>query len=227
MVSSPPKALVLWGGLEDHHPREGAERVAALLGEQGIVAEITNDYSSLKDCLALGVSLVVFAVTADSIAPQYLEALQAAVSSGVGLAGYHGGIAASFPAAAQTFFFMGGCKWVAHPGGIVDYRVEIVKPDDPVVAGIPSFAYRSEQYYLLVDPAVDVLAVTTFSGREAPWIAGVRMPVVFKKRFGSGRIFYSSLGHHLSEFDVPEMRTILSRGLAWAAGVGFDSPSGP
>jgi hypothetical protein len=85
------------------------------------------------------------------------------------------------------------------------------------MAGIGGFDYRSEQYYMHVDPAIEVLATTTFSGAHARWIEGVVMPVVWKHRYGKGRVFYSSLGHVAAEFAVPEMRTILQRGLLWAA----------
>jgi type 1 glutamine amidotransferase len=68
-----------------------------------------------------------------------------------------------------------------------------------------------------VDPSNEVLATTTFTGAHAPWIEGVVMPVVWKRKHGKGRVFYSALGHVAKEFDVPEMRTILKRGLLWAA----------
>ena len=68
-----------------------------------------------------------------------------------------------------------------------------------------------------VDPTNEVLATTTFSGEHLPWIEGVVMPVAWKRRYGRGRVFYSSLGHVAQEFDVPEMRTILHRGMLWAA----------
>ena len=84
--------------------------------------------------------------------------------------------------------------------------------------GISDFDYTSEQYYLHVDPANEVLATTTFSGEHAYWIDGVVMPVVWKRRYGRGRIFYSSsLGHKAEEFDVPEMATMIRRGMNWAA----------
>ena len=83
--------------------------------------------------------------------------------------------------------------------------------------GLSSFPYHSEQYYMHFDPSVEVLATTRFSGEHAPWIEGVVMPVVWKRRHGAGRVFYSSLGHVTAEFAVPEMRTILERGLLWAA----------
>jgi len=85
------------------------------------------------------------------------------------------------------------------------------------MAGLSSFEYRSEQYYMHVDPANEVLATTTFTGEHAPWTEGVVMPVVWKKRYGQGRVFYCSLGHRAYELDVPELRTILTRGMLWAA----------
>ena len=72
-------------------------------------------------------------------------------------------------------------------------------------------------YYMHVDPANEVLATTTFTGEHAPWIEGVVMPVVWKKRYGEGRVFYCSLGHRAYELDVPEIRTMLTRGMLWAA----------
>ena len=66
-------------------------------------------------------------------------------------------------------------------------------------------------------PSNEALATTTFAGEHASWIDGVVMPVVWKRTYGKGRVFYSSLGHAASAFAVPEMHTILKRGLKWAA----------
>ena len=69
-----------------------------------------------------------------------------------------------------------------------------------------------------VDPSNHVLATTTFGKtNEAPWVNGCVMPVVWKRLFGQGRVFYSSLGHVAKDFDVPEARTIMQRGLLWAS----------
>jgi type 1 glutamine amidotransferase len=83
--------------------------------------------------------------------------------------------------------------------------------------GIQSFEHTSEQYYLNYDPAVEVLATTTFTGEHHPWRRGVVMPVVFTTSHGEGKIFYSSLGHSPDELELPHVRTILRRGLVWAA----------
>jgi type 1 glutamine amidotransferase len=113
--------------------------------------------------------------------------------------------------------FMTGGQWVAHPGNVIDYRVNISRPDDAVMAGLSDFNYLSEQYYMHVDPSNEVLATTTFSGAHAEWIDGVVMPVVWKRRHGQGRVFYSALGHVSAEFKVPEMATLFERGMLWAA----------
>jgi type 1 glutamine amidotransferase len=138
------------------------------------------------------------------------------VRGGVGLAGYHGCMGDAFRDSVDYQFMCGG-QWVAHPGNVIDYRVDVTKPDDPIMQGISSFPYHSEQYYMHVDPSNEVLATTTFSGEHAPWIKGVVMPVVWKRKHGLGRVFYSSLGHVSAEFGVPEMKTILERGMLWAA----------
>jgi hypothetical protein len=112
---------------------------------------------------------------------------------------------------------MTGGQWVAHPGNIISYRVNIIDRNDPITVGIEDFDYVSEQYYMHVDPSNRVLATTTFSGDYCYWIQGVQMPVVWKRRHGRGRVFYSSLGHVAAEFSVPEMATLFRRGMRWAA----------
>ena len=115
--------------------------------------------------------------------------------------------------------YMTGGQWVAHPGGQIDFEVNIVNNDDPVTQGLSDFKMHSEQYYMHVDPINDVLATTTFSDEYDDWIKGVVMPVVWKKMFNEGRVFYSSLCHQASDFDVPEALEIMKRGIFWATGI--------
>ena len=112
---------------------------------------------------------------------------------------------------------------MAHPGNIIDYRVNIISRQDPITTGIPDFDMRSEQYYMHVDPSNEVLATTTFKGDIVSWIEGVIMPVVWKRKWGRGAVFYCSLGHLAKDFDVPEAREIVRRGLLWATQSGTAS----
>jgi len=113
--------------------------------------------------------------------------------------------------------FMVGGQWVEHPGGIINYTVNIIKPEDPIVEGLSDFKMNSEQYYMHVDPGNEVLATTTVGGDPYPWVAGTVMPVVWKRKYGEGRVFYSSLGHVATDFNVPECKEIVRRGMLWAA----------
>ena len=124
-------------------------------------------------------------------------------------------MAAAFRDSVEYQFMVGG-QWVAHPGNIVDYTVHISDHDDPITAGLGDFEMHSEQYYLHVDPSNTVLATTTFDGAYHDWIVGVVMPVVWRRRWGKGRVFYCSLGHVAADFDVLEAREIVRRGLLWA-----------
>ncbi|MDB5529618.1 MAG: hypothetical protein JWR51_2721 [Devosia sp.] len=210
------EALIVWGGWSGHEPEQCAAIIKTMLEEDGFKVYVENTTEAFADPSIKDLSLIVPIFTMSKIEKEEVSNLVAAVQGGVGLAGYHGGMGDAFRDAVDYQFMVGG-QWVAHPGNIIDYRVDITRSDDPVMAGVDSFAYRSEQYYMHVDPSNEVLATTTFNGDHAYWINGVTMPVVWKRKHGEGRVFYSSLGHVASEFKVPQMNTILRRGMNWAA----------
>lgn len=211
------EALIVWGGWSGHEPEQGANIIAGMLEEEGFKVYLENSTEAFADPAIADMSLIVPIYTMSKIEKEELLNLTKAVEGGVGLAGYHGGMGDAFREAVEYQFMVGG-QWVAHPGNILDYHVDVTKPEDPIMAGLPArFPYRSEHYYMHVDPSNEVLATTTFTGDHAYWIDGVVMPVVWKRKHGKGRVFYSSLGHVASEFQVPEMNTIMRRGLLWAA----------
>lgn len=211
------RALIVWGGWPGHQPEQGAAAVAALLRGSGFDVRVEEGTAVLADPSVRSLDLVVPVCTMMTAQKPEIENLCAAVEGGVGLGGYHC-MADAFRSESRYQFMVGG-QFVAHPGNIIDYRVDIVRPDDPVMQGIEGFAYRSEQYYLHVDPSNEVLATTRFSGEHAYWTRDVVMPVVWKRRHGKGRVFYTSLGHVPAELEHPQARRILERGLLWAAGV--------
>ena len=210
------KAMIVWGGWPGHDPDLCASIMRGWLVEDGFDVRIETTTAAFLDPAIHKLDLIVPIYTMSKIEKPEVANLTAAVLGGVGLGGHHGGMCDAFRDSVD-FQFMCGGQWVAHPGNIIDYRVDVARPDDPIMTGIKSFDYRSEQYYMHVDPANAVLATTTFDGEHAPWTKGVVMPVVWKKMFGKGRVFYCSLGHRAYELDVPELRTMLRRGLVWAA----------
>ncbi|MEO9298184.1 ThuA domain-containing protein [Devosia alba] len=209
-------ALIVYGGWSGHEPEECAAIYRRWLHEDGYSVRTATETSAFADPSIHELSLIVPIFTMSKIEKDELENLTKAVEGGVGLAGHHGGMSDAFRDAVDYQFMVGG-QWVAHPGNIIDYTVDVADPLDPIMAGIKSFAYRSEQYYMHVDPSNQVLATTTFSGEHASWIEGVVMPVAWKRMHGKGRVFHSTLGHVAKEFEVREMATMMRRGMNWAA----------
>jgi type 1 glutamine amidotransferase len=211
------KALMVWGGWEGHEPKQCVDIFAPFLREQGYDVEISNTLDAYLDSAKMqALSLIVPVWTMGTITREQEAGLLEAVKSGIGIAGWHGGMGDSFRNNTEYQFMVGG-QWVAHPGGVIDYDVNIIDHDDPITAGLKDFHMHSEQYYMHVDPANEVLATTTFGGEHAPWINGTVMPVAWKRMWGAGRVFYASLGHVAKDFEVLEARTIVQRGMLWAS----------
>lgn len=209
-------ALIVWGGWEGHTPKASAAVVADMLTRHGFDVTVADSTAAFAAPDLGARDLIVPMITMSTIEKAELDNLTAAVRAGSGLAGCHGMMCDSFRNEPEYQFMTGG-QWVSHPGNIIDYRVNITATDDPVMAGLSDFDYRSEQYYMHVDPSNRVLATTRFSGEFLADVAGVVMPVVWQRHYGKGRVFYSALGHTSVEFAVPEMATIFERGALWAA----------
>ncbi|MBD3316121.1 MAG: ThuA domain-containing protein [Chitinivibrionales bacterium] len=212
------RALIVWGGWEGHEPKQCADVFEQSLREWEYEVIVSNSLDSYIDTeLMSSLDLIVQNWTLGELTEQQEAALLNAVGGGVGMAGWHGGVGDAFRNNVGYQFMIGG-QFVAHPGGIIDYTVNVVKPDDPIMKGIDDFSVHSEQYYMHVDPSNEVLASTTCSGEHEgiDWIKGAVIPAVWKRRYGKGRVFYCSLGHRAKEFDAPEVRTIMRRGLLWA-----------
>jgi type 1 glutamine amidotransferase len=211
-------ALVVYGGWDGHTPKQSVDRFIPFLQQHGFAVTVSNDLASYADTgLMASQDLIVQCVTMAKISPEQWKGLNEAVRGGCGLAGWHGGLCDSFREHTEYQFMTGG-QWVAHPGNRIAYDVHISNPFDEVTAGLADFRMPcTEQYYLHTDPGNTVLATTRFSGEHAAETRDVAMPVVWKKRWGQGRVFFNALGHTFADFDVAECRLLTERGLLWAA----------
>lgn len=210
-------ALIVWGGWPGHEPKQCVEIFTPWLKEKGYSVDVHESLDAYLDHEKMAkLSLIVPAWTQGTITREQEKGLLDAVKSGVGIAGWHGGMGDAFRNNVEYQFMVGG-QWVAHPGNIIDYEVNILDHDDPVTHGLRDFKMHSEQYFMHVDPSVKILATTTFTGEHAPWIKGTVMPIAWKKMYGKGKVFYTSLGHVAADFNVPEAKEIVKRGMLWAS----------
>jgi type 1 glutamine amidotransferase len=204
-------ALIVQGGWQGHEPGPVSEILAAWLREVEFQVEVADTLDAFCDEEKLKkLDLLIPIWTMGSIKPEQLKPMLNAVRSGVGIAGLHGGMGDAFRNETEYQFMCGG-QWVAHPGGIVTYTINILQSSSPVLEGVTDFEITSEQYYMHVDPVVDVLATTRFAINNAV------MPVVWTKKYGQGRVFYCSAGHVAKDLEIPQMKQIMTRGMLWAA----------
>jgi type 1 glutamine amidotransferase len=216
------EVLFLHGGWQGHFPSDVAGWASGIMDELGWDVDHIEDPHRLGHDLT-GYDLIVIgwtqAMTTEGMTKEAEQALMSAVSQGTGLAGWHG-MTASFRASLPYAFMTGGA-FIEHPGGEGSedpYDVNVVDPDHEITQGVdPSFVVESEQYYMHLDPAVHVLATTTFTGGVLPHLDGVEMPVAYTKMWGKGRVFYIAVGHLPKDLANPPVARLVRQGLAWAA----------
>ncbi|WP_421119272.1 ThuA domain-containing protein [Aquihabitans daechungensis] len=207
------RVLLLHGGWPGHEPAAIATWAATtLFGDTELV--VVDDLAVLDRSELATFDLLCPLWTFGELSEHQEDALLGSVADGLGLVAWHGNTSAFLTSRAHKHLL--GGQFVAHPGGAhVDYTVRF-RPD-ALTAGLGDVAVRSEQYYLLVDPAVHVLATTEMVADDEPWLAGVEMPVAWTRSWGAGRVAYVSIGHGLEELDIPEMTELLRRLVRWAA----------
>lgn len=213
------KLLFIYGGWPGHEPEKFKDYMVPWLEEAGAEVLLYNNLDPYTDkALMDTIDLVIQVMTMSQISREQEKGLLDAIrNNGTAMAGWHGGMCDAFRNNPDYQFMTGG-QWVAHPGGVIDYTVQIVDHKDEVTKGLTGFAMHSEQYYMHVDPNVKVLATTRFSGAHDAWIDGAVMPVTWKKMYGKGRVFYTSLGHNLDHLtQVPDAMEMLKRGIRWAS----------
>jgi type 1 glutamine amidotransferase len=219
-VTGTRTALVVRGGWEGHRPVEATDRFVPFLRDNGFAVEVRETLDAYTDAeLMARTDLVVQCWTMGTATDEQVAGLTAAVAGGTGLAGWHGGICDSFRATTPYLQLVGG-QFAEHPGGFVDYEVEVVpaRAEHPVVAGLDRWALHTEQYWVLTDALNDVLATTRFRAtHDTPWRDDLVVPVVWTRRWGRGRVFVSTVGHKLEDLDHPDVRLLTERGLLWAS----------
>ncbi|BBH24725.1 hypothetical protein Back11_60700 [Paenibacillus baekrokdamisoli] len=204
------KALIVWGGWDGHQPKEVAELFAGILRDESFEVTVSDTLDAFKDAELLAqLDLIVPVWTMGEITQEQLRPLLETVQAGCGIAGCHGGMGDSFRSEVDFQYMVGG-QWVAHPGNDgVHYQVNMTDSEDPLTKGIGDYEVVSEQYYMHVDPAIKVHATTSFGD--------VKMPVVWTKGWGDGRVYYNTLGHQADIIAMPQTTELMRRGFLWAA----------
>jgi type 1 glutamine amidotransferase len=209
------KALILVGGYPPHKPFEISKILADLIRQENFIVEVSETWEVFNDKeKVMTFDLIVPNWTMGEITPQQLENFLGAVNNGTGVAGMHGGMGDALRNELLYQLMVGG-HFVAHPGN--KFNVQIINKTHPITQGISNFVVKDEHYYMLIDPAIDILATSYYEPYPPEVTKPVYMPVVWTKKYGKGRVFYNSIGHSPEVLLMPEVLTIMKRGMVWAA----------
>ncbi|MFI6738867.1 ThuA domain-containing protein [Nonomuraea sp. NPDC050451] len=226
------KALVVRGGWEGHAPVEATELFVPFLEKHGFEVRRAESPAPYADSEFMSeIDLIVQCYTMGTIEREELSGLEAAIRAGTGMAGWHGGIADSYRNSSDYLHLIGG-QFACHPGkdpaeregsqadNFVPYTVNMLPEaaTHPITEGIADFDLVTEQYWVLTDDYIDVLATTTQKVRPwDPWHREVTSPAIWTRRWGNGKIFVTTPGHSLDVLHNDSVRTIIERGMLWAS----------
>lgn len=226
------RALIVRGGWEGHQPTEATDLFIPFLEANGFATQIEQSPSVYADATFMrSIDLIVQCNTMATIDDKSLSGLRASIEAGTGMAGWHGGIADSYRNSSDYLHLIGG-QFACHPGkhpdertgqqsdNYVPYQINILPSaaDHPITRGIADFTLVTEQYWVLFDTYIDVLATTTQAVRDwDPWTRPVVSPAIWTRQWGKGRIFVCTPGHRVEILKNPSVRTIVERGMLWAS----------
>jgi uncharacterized protein len=226
------RALVTRGGWDGHHPVEATELFIPFLEAQGYEVRVDETPEVYADAEAMAsFDVLVQSITMSTATREQIDGLRDAVRAGLGLTGWHGGIADSFRNSSDYLQLVGG-QFATHPSkhpdevvgdetdNFLPYTIAFTEAGraHPITAGIPDFDLTTEQYWVLHDDLNDVLATTTHPAPPwHPWHRTITSPAVWTRSWGAGRIAVSTPGHSIDVLQHPHVRTIIERSIQWVS----------
>jgi type 1 glutamine amidotransferase len=225
-----PTNLILTGG-HTHRFDIAAPALAALLNEQGIDSEVTDDIEAgLATLGKTGTDLLtVYALrwsmaTGDKYAPHRARwafnlsadgrvAIESHLARGGGLLALHTALICFDDWPRWKEILSGVWQWgrSSHPPyGEVQVKFDGV--DHPLVQGLNAFKLRDEAYGDL-DLNADIRPLMWARAAAGDW-----QPALWARRMGGGRVVVDALGHDAGAFDHAVHRRVVARAALWALG---------
>ena len=209
------EALIVWGGWNGHEPEQCARILAKMLEGRDFKVYVENTTEAFADPGIVDMSLIVPIVTMSKIEKEEVENLTTAVRGGVGLAGYHGGMCDAFRESVDYSVYV---RWSVGRASRQYHQTTRSKFQSRTTRSWPesrrAFPSDPSNIICMSIPRMRCSPPRPFPANTRPGPRGVVMPVdVPKRRHGEVRVLYTSLGHLSAEFDVPEKRTNIERGI--------------
>ncbi len=208
------RAMIFTGGYPGHEPEKVSVWLSGILKEEGYSVDVFTNLDCLDDIKKLEEYAVICPLyfMGEMSEERTMHLMEAVSKYRCALIGFHG-MADGFRGNVK-YNMLTGAQFAGHPlGKMTEYMVYTNES-----LGIPNFKVVTEQLFLMVSPAVEVLAYSEFEPQSHPYFSNIekpiKMPVVFRHRFGGGQVFYCSLGHNMAFIETcPQLREIMKYGI--------------
>lgn len=200
---------------------EGQNLLVSLGTGAGFVPTTSEDSAIFStQGLAPFAAVVFLNTTGDILTDAEQEALDCFVRSGGGWVGVHSAADTEqgWPGYGEL---LGGGAWILNHPAIQAATLLRESADHPSTAHYPSeFVFTDEWYNFVANPrpTVDVLlTIDESSYLPGPGAMGEDHPLAWAHELGSGRSWYTNLGHRAETYADPGFAAHLLGGVRWAA----------
>jgi len=213
------KTLLITGDDVSAHPwREISETTREILVKSGkFDVKVCEDPLILESATALNAyDVIVFTICSRRLAElpgQAQENLLNYVKGGKGFFVQHLATA-SFPKW-EEFGKLCGRKWIMGTSGHgprAVFEAKVVDKEHPITAGLSNFETDDELYAKLQGTGEIHVLVQA----DSDWSKKTE-PLVFTLPYGKGRVVQNAFGHDRKALMTPNVQTIITRGVEWAA----------
>jgi type 1 glutamine amidotransferase len=150
------------------------------------------------------------------------KAFTEAVHGGKGLVVYHHASAAFVgPTPFDKEFeqvIAGGWRKQGFHGKMHEFTLTVRKKH-PITEGITEFKHGRDELYQnsLITPGSEILATAYSDPNKDPKNTDKHEPMVWIAKYGKGRIYHNALGHDVEAMQSDGFKTLMIRGVEWAA----------
>jgi type 1 glutamine amidotransferase len=202
-----------------HDSIPAAEALFVALGERSAryeVVALRRGAAALTPRRLRGAAAVVFANTSGELSLPNRPAFRRFVRRGGAFVGTHS--ATDTLHGWPVFERLVGGEFARH-GAVQPGRLLVSRRRHPITRGLPRSFTLTDEFYEFRSPLPTGTRVLVRADPESLADEGSsNLPLVWARRYGRGRVFYSALGHPREAWQRPRHRRLLTRGLAWALG---------
>lgn len=193
----------------------GVEAVKAVASELGLDIEHTEDADVHAPDRLIDFRAVVWLSTSGDVLDELgRAALADYVTGGGGWFGIHN--ASNAEVSWPYFRELVGARFIGHPPGCADGRIEVKDAEHPATAHLPKEWHWNDEWYSFDrrPEGFDVLLeVDEDSYDTADLAMGAPHPLAWHRRLEAGRCFYTALGHSESAYEDPTFLAHIKGGL--------------